>query len=791
MQHRKKQDMPSDDQKQSAQLQSSHWGAFSPIVQDGQFVNVQPFAHDLHPSPLLHSIPDAVYHPCRVRQPAIREGWLRHGPGKGNAGRGGDRFVSVSWDRALDLVAEELRRVITQYGNASIFGGTYGWASAGRFHHAKSQVQRLLNCLGGFVGSRETYSNAAAEVICKRVVGSSRSAAGGTSWQSVVEHGELVVMFGGIPLRNTQVTTGGAIEHTSRRWLERAKAAGVTFCNISPTRGDTAAFLDAEWLAPRPNSDTAILLALAHTLVQEGLHNREFLSQYCVGFERFRVYLFGETNGVIKDADWAARLSEIPATKIRELARRMARSRTLITANWSLQRSDHGEQPMWALIALAAILGQIGLPGGGFGVGYGSVEGLADLRPPAPFPELLTGRNPVTSFIPVARIADMLLHPGQPFQYNGLDLVYPDIRLVYWSGGNPFHHHQDINRLIGAWRRPDTIIVNEPWWTATARHADIVLPSTTTVERNDIGASAFDRFLIAMKQVIAPVGQARNDYDIFADLAERFGVRQQFTEGHNEIEFLYHIYGVAATRAARWEMRWPSFDEFWQQGFYEMPQVTEPYVAFADFRADPVSNPLVTPSGRIEIFSETIESFAYQDCPGHPAWLEPAEWLGSSKAERFPLHLLTSQPSTRLHAQLDMGRVSQNSKVAGREPIRINPADAANRGIINGDVVRVFNDRGALLAGAVVSEELRPGVVQMATGAWYDPAEPGVIGSLDKHGNPNVLTLDKGTSRLAQGSSAQTALVEVEKYMGPELPVTAFIPPLLPETDLAGGEKCC
>jgi biotin/methionine sulfoxide reductase len=773
----------------STQLQSSHWGAFSPIVQDGQLVSVRPFVHDQNPSPMLHAIPDGVYHSCRVRQPAIREGWLRHGPGKGNATRGSDKYVSVSWERALELIATELRRVIDQYGNQSIFAGTYGWASAGRFHHAKSQLQRFLNCLGGFVASRDTYSNAAAEVLCRRVVGSSRPAAGGTSWQTVVEHGELVVTFGGIPLRNTQVTTGGAIEHNSRQWLERAKAAGVTFCNISPLRDDTAAFLNAEWLAPRPNSDTAILLALAHTLVQEGLHNTKFLSHYCVGFEQFRDYLLGRLDGVVKDADWAERLSEISAESIRNLARRMARLRTLITANWSLQRGDHGEQPIWAVIVLAAMLGQIGLPGGGFGVGYGSMEGLADLRPPAPFPELPTGRNPVAGFIPVARIADMLLHPGQPFQYNGLDLSYPDIHLVWWSGGNPFHHHQDLNRLLHAWRRPETVIVNDPWWTATARHADIVLPSTTTVERNDIGASAFDRFMIAMKQLIAPVGQARNDYDIFSDLAARFGVRRQFTEGHNEMEFLYHIYDVAATRAARWEMRWPSFDEFWQQGFYELPPVTQPYIAFADFRADPVSNPLVTPSGRIEIFSETIAGFGYHDCPGHPAWLEPTEWLGSSKAEHYPLHLLTSQPSTRLHAQLDMGRVSQNSKVNGREPIRLNPVDAAKREIVSGDVVRVFNDRGAFLAGAVVSEDLRPGVAQMATGAWYDPVEPGAIGSLDKHGNPNVLTLDKGTSCLAQGCSAQSTLVEVEKYRKLAPDVTAFIPPVIAESDERGDKR--
>jgi biotin/methionine sulfoxide reductase len=599
------------------------------------------------------------------------------------------------------------------------------------------------------------------------------------SWQSIVRHTQTLVMFGGVPLRNTQVSPGGASQHTTRRWLTQAQAAGIKFYNISPMRDDAAAFLNAEWIAPRPNSDAAILLALAHTLVREGLHDEKFLDRYCVGFARFRDYLFGVADGVVKDADWAARLSEVPAERIRDLARRMARSRTFIMANLSLQRSDHGEQPFWAVVAVAALLGQIGLPGGGFGFGYGSAEGLADVRPIAPTPMLASGMNPVKSFIPVSRIADMLLSPGQPFQYNGLDLVYPDIKLIYWSGGNPFHHHQDLNRLLQAWRRPETIIVHDPWWTATARHADLVLPTTTALERNDIGASARDRFIIAMKKAIDPVGQARDDFVIFSELAERFGVRDAFTEGRDELAFVRHLYESVRAQAARWEMRWPEFDEFWAQGYFEIPPAAQPYEQFVDFRNDPVSNPLATPSGRIEIFSETIADFGYDDCPGHPAWLEPAEWLGGAQAQRYPLHLLTTQPSTRLHSQMDMSQVSQQSKIAGREPLRINSADAAQRGIRAGDVVRVFNDRGALLAGAVLSDDLRPGVVQISTGAWYDPLEPGEIGSLDKHGNPNVLTLDKGTSRLAQGPSAQTALVEVEKYAGVPPSVTSFDPPLL------------
>ena len=760
------------------QLNGAHWGVFDPVVADGRLVGIRAFARDPDPSPILQSLPDAVHHPVRIRQPMVRAGWLDGGPGASGERRGADAFVPVSWERALDLVAGELDRVRTAHGNAAIYGGSYGWASAGRFHHAKTQLRRFLSAIGGFTDAVNTYSHAAGSVLASRVLGSAQAISGpSTSWRSIAEAGELVVMFGGLPLRNTQVMPGGPGEHRARDGLMQIKAAGVRFVNISPMRDDALAPLEAEWLAPRPNTDTAILLGLAHTLLVEGLHDTGFLARCCSGFERFRDYLTGQTDGVAKTADWAAAISELPADAIRSLARRMAKTRCFITLNWSLQRSDHGEQPFWAAIALAAMLGQIGLPGGGFGFGYGSMEGPGNARPDMPTPTLPAGDNPVASFIPVARIADMLLHPGEGFQYDGHDLTYPDIRLVYWCGGNPFHHHQDLNRLARAWARPETVIVNEVWWTATARRADIVLPATTTLERDDIGAGARDRFIIAMKQAIKPVGEARDDFAIFAGVADRLGRRDAFTEGRTAAEFLRHIYEHARERAMTRQMRWPDFDAFWEQGYLEVPERPEPHVFLDAFRRDPARHRLATPSGRIELFSEKVAGFGYDDCLGHPTWFTPAEWLGSAQARRFPLHLLTTQPATRLHAQMDMGRVSQASKIAGREPMRINPADAAARGIADGDVVRVFNDRGALLAGAVLSDALRPGVIQIATGAWYDPAEPGVAGSLEKHGNPNVLTLDKGTSRLAQGPSAQTALVEVEKFRGEPPPVSAFASP--------------
>jgi biotin/methionine sulfoxide reductase len=672
--------------------------------------------------------------------------------------------------------------VILEHGNESIFTGSYGWASAGRFHHAQSQLKRFLSGIGGFTFSRDSYSNAAGSVIARHVVGTSQIVDGpGTSWQSIIRHSNLVVTFGGIPLRNTQIRPGGPSEHTTRDYLNQAKAASVRFYNISPLRDDCVEFLDADWLAVRPQTDTALILGLAHTLVVEELHDGRFLGRYCVGFERFRYYLLGYADGIAKDADWAAKLTEIPAEEIRKLARKMVRSRTFIIMNWSLQRSDHGEQPFWAAIALAAMLGQIGLPGGGIGFAYGSMEALAHYDQDVPVPTFPIGNNPVKSFIPVARISDLLLNPGASFQYNGKDFAYPDTRLVYWSGGNPFHHHQDLNRLVRAWRQPETIIVHEAWWTATARRADIVLPSTTPLERDDIGASAKDRYLTAMKRAVRPIGFVRNDYTTFSELADRFGIHEEFTEGRSEPQWLEHLYDVAKERAKRrnadWP-EWPQFEEFWERGYLELPASPRPFVLFEQFRNDPTANPLGTPSGRIEIFSERIDGFGYEDCRGHPTWFEPSEWLGGERARTYPLHLLTTQPETRLHGQIDMGRVSQESKIQGREPIRINSHDAANRLIQSGDIVRVYNDRGSLLAGAVVTDGLRPGVVQLATGAWFDPIEPGIEGSLDKHGNPNVLTIDRGTSRLAQGSSAQTALVEIELFRGELPPITAFDPPI-------------
>ena len=375
----------------------------------------------------------------------------------------------------------------------------------------------------------------------------------------------------------------------------------------------------------------------------------------------------------------------------------------------------------------------------------------------------------------------MLLHPGGRYTFDCGERTYPDIQLVYWCGGNPFHHHQDLNRLVQAWKRPGTVVVHEPWWTPAARHADIVLPATTTLERNDIGACANDRFLIAMHQAVEPVGGARDDFGILSDLAGRLGTREAFTEGRTEMEWVRHLYEETRRKASAKGVSLPDFDAFWREGWAEIPEPEEPNILYGKFREDPEANPLKTPSGRIELFSEAIARAGLPDCPPHPAWIEPAEWLGGEAARRYPLHLISNQPKTRLHSQMDDSGASREAKVQGREPAWLHPAEAEARGLKEGDIIRVFNGRGATLAGLRLSEGVRRGVLLLPTGAWYDPAEPGRPGALDKHGNPNVLTLDKGSSGLGQGPISHTTLVEVERHAGELPPVTAFRPPAMAE----------
>jgi len=764
---------------------SMQWGDYLLEVEDEKIVAVHEYPEEKAPSEIGKSILDLQSHSCRITQPMVRKSYLEGGPGTANEARGREEFVAVPWEQAIELAGDALESVREQYGNEAIYAGSYGWASAGRFHDSQAHLQKFLNLIGGFTASDKTYSAAAAEVLLPYILGRDLFTLfmNTTSWNEVAEHGEQVLAFGGISEKNLQVVMSGAGVHTAPNLLRNCRKAGVRFINVSPVRADMADFLEADWIPIRPNTDTALILGMCHTLIAEDLHNREFIDRYSVGFEQFEQYLLGKTDGIERDAVWAEEITGIPADTIRELARSVARQRTFFPMGWALQRAEHGEQPYWAVIALITMIGQVGMAGAGIGHGVGSIHSISAMGKkliPCKWSGIDRGKNPLKSLIPVARVTEMLERPGDTFKYNGRERTYPDIQLVYWAGGNPFHHHQDLNRLRKAWQKPETVIVNEQVWTATARHADIVFPINASAERNDLRMSSFTHWVSPMPQAMPALGDSRSDFDVFSALAERFGVGAQFTEGRGELEWVRHLYESSRENAKSAGISMPAFDEFWAGEHISIAdQIENKEFILEQFASDPENYPLKTPSGKVEIFCQNIADMNHDDCPGHPAWLEKSECLTSPQAERYPLHMVSNQPQTRLHSQLDFGRTSRDAKVAGREPVMINREDAKQRGIKDGDTVRIFNERGACLAGAVVSDKVMPRVVQLSTGAWYDPVQDGDEIGLDRGGNPNVLTRDVGSSSLGQGPTAHSCLVQVEAYTDGGHEVRSYEPPVI------------
>jgi biotin/methionine sulfoxide reductase len=752
-----------------------HWGMSEVARHSDGTMSLRNWTGDPDPSMIGLDQLSPEVDACRVLRPSFRRGWLEKGPGVTSRDRGNDSFVELPWDEAIDILSSELSRIIRENGNKAIFGGSYGWGSAGRFHHAQSQVHRFLKTIGGYVGARDSYSFGAGSVIMPHIVAPmERLLEDHTDWNTLAENTKLFVAFGGLPLRNTQMTAGGPSQHRLRNALEKMAENGCRFVNVGPLSQDV--HIDAEWVPIRPNTDVALMLALCHVLVANDLHDRTFLDEYCVGFAAVADYLFGRTDGIEKNPTWAEQITGIPRERITALAREMAASMTMVNASWSLQRQSHGEQPYWSLVTLASLIGQIGTSGGGFGIGYGTLNSVGSNESGMSGPKFPQGENQVKEFVPVARIADMLLHPGASFEYNGRTYQYPDIKAIYWAGGNPFHHHQDLNRFLGAWRKPETIIIHDQFWTSSAKAADIVLPVSTALERDDIGYASREGHVVAMRQLRVPLGDAKSDFDIFADIAAAMGKGEAFTEGLTSGGWLRRMFSEYRVRMQN-AVELPEFDEFWQMGRVELSSARKPNVMLSLFRKDPEAFPLKTPSGKIELHSNTIAGFGIADCPGQASWIEPFEWLGSEKAERFPLHLLSQEPSRRLHSQLDHAPHSRAAKIKGREPVLIGDVDAEQRGIADGDVVRIFNSRGSCLAGAKITEGLLQGVVVLATGAWFDPISWGGGQSLEKHGNPNVLTADIPASGLSQATTAQTCLVEIELFEGDLPAITAFQPP--------------
>ena len=764
-------------------ITATRWGIVRPVVKGGRVVELKPFEYDYAPSPNIQGLAEIPYCEARIRYPMVRESYLKSGP-KSKEKRGEDKFVRVSWDKALELVAKELTRMYDTYGPSSVYGSNYGWKSTGSVNDPCALQYRLLNFMGGFTAKRNSYSSAAVNTILPYVVGSGNPRC--TAWDNVIDHSERIVFWGCNPLVTNDIDWYTTL-HNYAGYMRALKKKGTkTYC-INPVYNDTAEYMKSEWVAVNPGTDTAVMAAMIYELEVTGEADHAFLDKYTAGWKEFRAYLMGDEDGVKKTPEWAAKISGIKAETIKALAHDLKAHRTMLMIGWGIQRIDYGEQFHWMLVTLAAALGQIGLPGGGFGTSYHYSSGGAPLAN-GPFVGGIPSKvAPVRSVKPwqgskvlhVAAITDALEHPGAVRDFDGKKETYPHFRMIMWAGGNPFAHHPDTFRLERAWKKPDTVVVTDVVWTATARHADIVLPACTFLEHNDIsviGTNSCDG-VVAMHQAIKPQYESRSDYWIYSQLAKKLGFEKEFTEGRTEMQWIEKIYNDARGMSDVYDITMPDFKTFWEKGFhlYDVPEEARRYVSFAEFRADPQANKLNTESGLIQLYSPKIAGYKYDDCRGHAMYFKPAEGTASATKD-FPLALMAPKGRYRMHSQLDCVNNRQRGKIEDREPVWINPKDAASRKIVSGDVVLVKSRRGAMLAGAIVTERVKPGVIVVQHGAWFDPRKT-PKGRIDVEGNSNSLTIDKPTSKLARGNVSSTGNVEVTKWTDELPPVTVFVQP--------------
>ncbi|MGL2521822.1 molybdopterin guanine dinucleotide-containing S/N-oxide reductase [Helicobacter pylori] len=745
---------------------ATHFGPFIAKVQNGVIKDIVPQKSDYNPTMMLKAMADRVYSDSRVKYPCVRKSFLENKKNHKEL-RGREEFVRVSWDVALDLAAKKLKEIPKE----NIYNASYGgWGHAGSLHRCNNLAWRFFNTtLGGAIGTDGEYNNGAAARINPMIVGDMEVYSQQTTHEEMIKNCKVYVMWGADLFKCNRIDYF-VPNHVNDSYYPKYKRAGIKFISIDPIYTETAQAFNAEWIPIRPNTDVALMLGMMHYLYTSNQYDREFIAKYTDGFDKFLPYLLGESDKAPKTLEWASQITGVSTEKIKELADLFVSKRTFLAGNWAMQRAQHGEQPDWALIVLASMIGQVGLSGGGFGFSMhygGNAQASSGARI---VPMISQGNNAVKSVIPASRVSEAILNPDKEIDFKGKKLKLPKIKMIYNCGANLLGHEADTNELIRALRTLDCVIVHEPWWTPTAKFADIIFASTSTMERDDItfGGSYSKNVVYAMRKVVEPVYESKDDYEIFRQLALRVGgneTEQRFTESKSYMEWIKSLYEKSDGPTLK------SFDQFWRDGFveFEIPENARKFVRHAKFRQDPINNKLDTESGKIQIFSQKCADFKLADFKGHPTWFEPTEWLGSKMAETYPFHLISPHPKYRVNSQLDNTWVRNVYKIQGREPVMINELDANKLGIRHGEIVEVFNARGRLLAGAFVTKNIRQGVLSIQEGAWYDPEDVNTRNPRCNAGSVNTLTSSRPTSSMTQAISVNTALVNIRRLRKYEL----------------------
>lgn len=688
-----------------------------------------------------------VYHPDRLKYPMKRVG--KRGEGK---------FERVSWDEALDTIASELQRIKETYGNEAIFvmygTGVYGQISqAWITPNFGGALPRFLNMFGGFLNYYNTYSSACYTTAAPYTYG----VATGNSPDDMV-NSKLIVLFADNP---AETRMGGA---NGYYYLQKAKEAGARIIVVDPRYSDTAMALADEWIPIRPTTDNALIDALAYVILQEGLHDQEFLDKYCLGFDEehmppgippgnsYKRYILGlGEDKTPKTPEWASRITGVPVDTIVRLARQIATMKPCcLLQGYGWQRHAYGEQPVRALPVLACMTGNVGIPGGGPGLRNGGHSITMGWMP--------AGENPVKAAISCFMWPEAILRGHEMTAADGVrgvEKLSTDIKMIWCYASNTLiNQHSDINRtaeILADETKCEFILVHDVFMTPSARFADILLPDVTHFEREDIVTfSSGIGYAIYHQKAIEPMYECRSVYEVCSALAERLGFGDRYTEGKTEQDWLRECVEVA--RQAHPDF--PTFEEFRRKGIYKL-KPERPFIAFEAQIKDPENNPFNTPSGKIEIFSPRLWEMNNPEIPAIPKYIPAWEGPEDPLREKYPLQLIGHHYKRRVHSTFDNVPWMEE---AARQELWMNPQDAAKRGIKDGDLVRVFNDRGEVILPVKVTPRIMPGVVSMPQGAWWTPDAQGV----DRRGCINVLTKYHPTP-LARGNPQHTNLVEVEK----------------------------
>ncbi|MCL5808016.1 MAG: molybdopterin-dependent oxidoreductase [Deltaproteobacteria bacterium] len=642
-------------------------------------------------------------------------------PLKRTGPRGSGQFAPVSWEEALNEIAGKLQRVKEQHGPQSVFLMGYSGSFGALHNTGRTGTGRRFFSLFG--GCTTTWGSTSAEAALFASMTTFGTPFNQNSRDNLL-HSKLIILWGWNPL---ETRFGPDTLH----YLMEAKKKGTRILCVDPRFNPTAKLLEAQWIPIRPATDTALLLAMAQVLIDEERYDHRFIETHTFGFEVFKDYVMGLEDGQAKTPAWAEPLTGVPAQTIVQLAREYVLSKpAALCSGWAAGRTAYGEQFHRAAITLAAMTGNIGVIGGHVAGGT-DFEALGAL-PGLPMPK---SRFPL---VHVSELYDLLLK-GQAGGFPS------DVKVLYILGCNLLNQWQNINKGIKALECPELIVVHDLFMTPTARFADFVLPVAHFLERQDIGQPwVGGPYNIVMEKAVEPRPQVKSDLAIFTELASRLGIAgyNEKTEEQWLREFVSAVPGF------------PNYDELMEKKIHFHP-VQSPRVAFQKEIADPANHRFGTPSGKIEIYSQKIAEMQNPVLPPVPKYIEPWEGPLDLLAQDYPFQLISPHARTRINSSLDN---IPKLKALADDDLWLNPADAAKLGVSPGEEVRIYNERGAMIRRAKVTERIRPGVVSLDAGAWYRPDEQGV----DLGGCVNILTIDKKSP--AGAFPCNSCLVQISRH---------------------------